>query len=34
LHGWAVGGETGKVVLVTTINGGRSWVLIKPVTTR
>lgn len=33
-HGWALGGAEGKVALVNTINGGRTWALIKPVIAR
>jgi photosystem II stability/assembly factor-like uncharacterized protein len=31
LHGWATGGPVGEKALVNTIDGGKKWVLIKPV---
>jgi len=33
-HGWGLGGAVGEIALVNTINGGRTWALIKPVITK
>jgi photosystem II stability/assembly factor-like uncharacterized protein len=30
LHGWATGGLPGEKALVSTIDGGKIWVLVKP----
>jgi photosystem II stability/assembly factor-like uncharacterized protein len=30
-HGWAVGGPAGAIALVNTVNGGKTWAVIKPV---
>jgi photosystem II stability/assembly factor-like uncharacterized protein len=31
LHGWATGGAVGEKALVKTVDGGKKWILIKPV---
>jgi len=34
LHGWATGGDPGEKALVSTVDGGKKWVLIKPSTVK